>query len=105
MYYKIYQIKDISETDYAFRCFDKNKFNFNNYEMVYSDFIKLDTPVNILEDLFFTFNCERPEDFKGHSLSVSDVVSINTPTETGYEIRYYYCNSIEWKDITEYIKK
>ena len=31
----IYQIEDIANVDYAYRSFDKNKFNFNDYKKVY----------------------------------------------------------------------
>lgn len=30
----------------------------------------------MLEDIFYRFNMERPEDFYGHSLSVSDIVAL-----------------------------
>ena len=30
--FKIHQIKDIENTDYAFRSFNHNKFNFADYE-------------------------------------------------------------------------
>ncbi len=50
-----------------------------NYEAVYT----ADLPdaqgkqlSTILEDTFYRFNMERPEDFYGHSLSVSDVVAL-----------------------------
>ena len=38
-----------------------------------------------LEKLFYTFNIEKPGDFTGHSLSVSDVVTLDKGgTETAY---------------------
>lgn len=108
MYYAIYQIKHeiISETDYAFRSFNEKTFDFSHYEKVYCEFknIKPDTPTtNILEDLFYIFNCKHPKEFTGHSLSVSDIVAIETATETGSKKHYWYCNSFGWKDITDYI--
>jgi len=30
-----------------------------------------------LEDIFIKFNEDRPKDFQGHSLSVSDIVVLN----------------------------
>ena len=41
-----------------------------------------------LDDLFYIFNCNRPEDFLGHSMSVSDVVK----TPEGY----FFCDSFGW---------
>lgn len=31
----------------------------------------------LLEDLFYEFNEDRPEDFKGHSLSVGDIIWVD----------------------------
>ena len=49
----------------------------SNYEPVYtaslSDARSNSIPV-LLEDTFYRFNMDRPEDFFGHSLSVSDVI-------------------------------
>ena len=37
-----------------------------------------DVPNNeVLEELFQMFNISRPQDFEGHSLSVSDVIALN----------------------------
>ena len=33
-------------------------------------------PEQLLEDVFYIFNMNRPADFKGHSLSVSDIVAL-----------------------------
>lgn len=99
MKYEIYQIKDIAKVDYAFRSYDENKFSMNDYNMVY-DGILPDTEnctdeesfvIDVLEELFYVFNCDHPEDFMGHSLSVSDVVVIDR--------KKYYCDSFGWKKI------
>lgn len=99
MKYEIYQIKDIAKVDYAFRSYDENKFSMNDYNMVY-DGILPDTEnftdeesfvIDVLEELFYVFNCDHPEDFMGHSLSVSDVVVIDGEK--------YYCDSFGWKKI------
>jgi hypothetical protein len=37
------------------------------------------------------FNLEHPKDFRGHSLSVSDIVQM--------EDEFYYCDSFGWKKI------
>ena len=42
-----------------------------NYDLVYT--APLDSKTT-LEDIYRTFNLDRPADFTGHSLSVSDVV-------------------------------
>ena len=45
----------------------------------------------VLDSIFETFNLHHPEDFRGHSLSVSDVVELN-----GIQ---YYCDSEGWVNI------
>lgn len=63
----------------------------DDYDKVYSGEIEGDNTEEILEDLFYMFNCHHPEDFKGHSLSVGDIV------ELGEE--FWYCDSFGWKQI------
>ena len=50
-----------------------------------------------LEDVFCAFNLGRPEGFKGHSLSVSDVVEVIQSTET--EPGFYFCDSIGFQKV------
>ena len=88
--FKIHQIKDIENTDYSFRNFNPARFNFKDYEERYemefvSDTDQTDT--EICETIFTIFNMRRPEDFKGHSLSVSDVIELNRQGKK----KFYYC--------------
>lgn len=100
--YIIYQIKDIEACDYAFRDYSPKKFNFlNDYDKVYEHDISgeiVDAKAfdeELCEKLFEIFNINKPADFKGHSLSVSDIVEINSD---GHR-KLYYCNSLGWKRI------
>lgn len=43
----------------------------------------------------------HPLDFSGHSLSVSDVVSIRR----GDRIRFYYCDSVGYKELVGFTDK
>jgi antirestriction protein ArdC len=54
-----------------------------NYDKTYSAPLEKDIE---LKDIFFMFNMDRPEDFTGHSLSVSDVVVMN---RDGKETAFY----------------
>ncbi len=65
-----------------------------NYESVYKALLPSDVG---LEDIYYTFNMNRPEDFHGHSLSVSDIVIL---CQNGTE-KAYYCDSIGF----EYLPK
>ncbi len=48
--------------------------NIASYDSVYKSTLE---PGMTLDSLYTKFNVERPEDFKGHSLSVSDVIVVN----------------------------
>ena len=48
--------------------------NIASYDAVYKGTLE---PGMTLDSLYTKFNVERPEDFKGHSLSVSDVIVVN----------------------------
>ncbi|MEE1227331.1 MAG: JAB domain-containing protein [Lachnospiraceae bacterium] len=54
-----------------------------------------------LESIYEKFNLNRPEDFKGHSLSVSDVVVLTSPKEK----KAYYVNDMGFVAIPEFRKK
>ena len=97
MIYKIHQIKDTENTAYAFRGYDPKKFNFNDYECRYEGKFTDDTKTatEICEVIYYLFNMRRPEDFKGHSLSMSDVIEL----DTGISQRLYYCDMCGWQRI------
>lgn len=69
--------------------FVKDKFIIWDYDKVYEGTIEGEEPIEILERLFEIFNLRHPEDFHGHSLSVSDVVKLDD--------KFYYCDSTGWK--------
>lgn len=98
--FRILQIKDIEHTDYAFRGYNENKFNIEDYEERYtleSESMDNMTDEERLEIVFNIFNMRIPEDFRGHPLSVSDLVWIND----GKTIRLYYCAIVGWTKIKE----
>jgi len=81
MTYEILQLKQEHLRNYGFMDYDWAKehgFNLEHYNKVYEGEIdnKL-TPEQACEELFVKFNINRPEDFKGHSLSVSDIVVLD----------------------------
>lgn len=87
--FTIYQLKHSDELhSIRFEPFEYLQQNglaceIHNYDMVYSGNMR---PHETLENLFYKFNMERPDDFKGHSLSVSDVVVVR---ERGKSTAYY----------------
>ena len=100
MKYTIFQIPSIRrgtpEDIYRKYCFAPlrwiDEVNLKYYASVYSDDINYEKPINeFLEYLFKKFNLDRPNDFGGHSMSVSDIVKIDG--------KYYFCDSCGWKTI------
>ena len=70
-----------------------------NYELVYT--APLDGKIT-LENIYRTFNTDdRPADFRGHSLSVSDVVVINR----GGKEEAHYCDSIGFTPVPEFMQE
>ena len=59
-----------------------------DYNLVYEGEVEDDAD---LDDIYRMLNVARPKDYKGHSLSVSDVVEIG-----GY---YFYCDSFGWEEV------
>ena len=96
---QIYQITDIETARYAFMSWDfakSHNFNISDYAQVYEGEIDEHNMYAALEELFEEFNIHRPADFKGHSLSVSDIVVLTEGDAT----TTFYCDSFGWKDIT-----
>ena len=95
MIIKILQIKDVENTDYAFREYNPAKFSLKDYEVVYcftTDQYTGEEDSDILETIFYQFNTCFPKDYKGHSLSVSDLVVL----ESDRTSRLYYCDFFNW---------
>lgn len=88
--FNIYQTK----VEYAFMSWGnaKEKFNLNDYTKVYSSTIEEKDIFHALQRLYLIFNLNHPVDYKGRSLSVSDVIEFKT--EQLREL--YYCNSFGW---------
>ena len=65
---------------------------------------ELNSPVfkaELLEQLYQKFNCARPTDYHGHSLSVSDVIVLN---QNG-KISAHYVDSIGFKELPGFLDK
>lgn len=87
--FSIYQLKQSDDLHgIRFKPFDYLQkkgipCNIHNYELVYSGHMR---PNETLENLFYKFNMEHPDDFKGHSLSMSDVIVVK---ERGKSTAFY----------------
>ena len=101
--YEIYQLKSGDEMhDIRFEPLESlakrgDKPDFANYNKVYEG-NAADLSGDLgekLESLYEKFNLDRPEDFKGHSLSVSDVVVL--------EDKAYYVDEIGFKPLEDFV--
>lgn len=100
----IYQITARDpEHDYRFMNLDfvkrhKMEVNRADYELVYTAPL---TENDTLEAIYERFNIQRPADFTGHSLSVSDVVVLND----GKSIKACYVDSIGFAELPDFFKE
>ena len=101
--FSIYQIKGGDETrDLRFEPYDRliaagHRVDVKNYTLVYSAPL---TPGTSLEDIYTHFNIDHPKDFKGHSLSVSDVVVLH---QNGQDTAHYV-DSFGYKEVPEFLQ-
>ncbi len=103
--YAIYQLKsDDSTVDIRFmnsEYLQKKGIEpqYENYELVYTGALTKDgSQIEKLENLYRIFNIEHPQDFTGHSLSVSDIVALK---QAGV-VSYHYVDSIGYKELTNF---
>lgn len=102
--FEIYQIRRVDETrDVRFEPYERLlkagiKPDFKTYDKMYEADVSMLSGKSTgekLESAFYVFNQERPEDFKGHSLSVSDVVVLDNTA--------YYVDSVGFKPLKDFI--
>ena len=101
--FTIYQLKDDVPVDFHFRPLEEIQgkglaVDPANYEKTYTAPL---TPGTTLEGIFEKFNIDRPEDFKGHSLSVSDVVVLH---QNGRDTAHY-TDSIGFVEVPEFLRE
>jgi len=92
---RIYQLPAGCKT--KFRSFEKtiseskNKMiDLSDYNLVYE---KSDYCFSSLDDVYATFNVNYPSDFKGHSLSVGDIIQIDD--------EWHFVDSIGFKKLDD----
>ena len=101
--FSIYQFKGGNETlDYRFEPLDSIHRNglsvkSENYELVYEAPL---TEKDDLESIYTRFNVDRPADFTGHSLSVSDIVVLH---QDGKDTAHY-CDRVGFSEVPEFLQ-
>ena len=102
--FSIYQIKGGDETrDFRFEPYDRlqaagNVVDRANYELFYTAPL---APETSLEDIYTRFNIDHPKDFKGHSLSVSDVVVLH---QDGQDAAHFV-DSVGFREVPEFLQE
>ena len=101
--FSIYQLKRGDETrDFRFEPYDRlaatgRTADRANYDLIYTAEL---TPGTSLEDIYTRFNINHPKDFKGHSLSVSDVVVLH---QNGQDTAHYV-DSSGYRQVPEFLQ-
>ena len=77
----------------------------SRYDIVYSDVLSpalasCKTPESILEGLYTRFNLNCPDVFRGHNLSVSDVIALNLNGQT----ECYYTDSFGFYKLPSFLE-
>ena len=106
--YEIWQVRDEHERRYSFRRYDDlvatdGFFKENYYKVYIGEYVREESDVvleefgdayvkcRMLDELYAQFNIDRPSNFRGHSMSVGDVVVVNS--------RAYYCDDVGWREV------
>ena len=101
--FSIYQLKPGDSTrDYRFEPLDTIRNNGlsvkpENYELAYTAPL---TAKDDLESIYTRFNVDRPADFTGHSLSVSDIVVLHQ----GGKDTAHYCDRAGFSEVPEFLQ-
>ena len=74
------------------------QLNKDDYELVYEGIVGEFRGNATIDGIFTQFNTNHPEDFRGHSLSVSDVIVISLDDKD----TAYYCDSFGFTEMPEF---
>ena len=102
--FTIYQLKGgDGMRDYHFEPYDRLQaaglsVEAANYDRIYTAEL---TPGTSLEDIYTRFNIDHPKDFRGHSLSVSDIVVLHQNGED----TAHYVDSFGYKEVPEFLQE
>ena len=93
---RIWQLKPNTDIELRFRSYDEvlkasGEPCSSNYEVVFDGALQ----TNDLEVIYTKFNLDHPSDFKGHSLSISDVVELYDKNNS----EFHYVDQFGFKEI------
>jgi hypothetical protein len=98
--YYIYQLPHNNPN--LFRHFKEDQeIDLGDYVPTWTDECGYQNDLEICEKLFEKFNLDHPNNFAGHSMSVSDIVVIVNGRD---DVKAYYCDAIGFKEIKNFKK-
>lgn len=77
-------------------------WSFVPYRSVWNGTEEAADDMDLVNYLWEVFNERHPVGYRARSLSVSDIIRVEN-METN-KIKYYYCDSFGWKDITKEVE-
>ena len=101
-HFSIYQLKDDDSLHYIrfeglMRLHKEgSEVERDNYNLVYEAGLK---PGTSLDDLYYEFNMQHPKDFRGHSMSVSDIVVLHKEDED----KAFYVDTFGFTEVPEFL--
>lgn len=105
--YAILQLKRIEETrDERFESLSAlqrrgKEPDIEHYDVVYTGTLPSYTDQSaMLEGLYTRFNIDHPEDFRGHSMSMSDIVAL----KVAGEVSCHYVDTFGFKELPNFLK-
>lgn len=105
--YAVLQLKRIEENDeFRFMPYwhvmkQEQQPTIDHYEVVYHGPIEQSAgTAEQLEALYTKFNIDHPEDFKGHSMSVSDIIAL----KVAEKVSCYYVDAFGFAELQNFMK-
>ena len=97
----IYQLKETAPHELLFEAYDRldNPPARENYDCLYVREVHPTMPIpELLEQQFQIYNTDRPDDFTGHSLSMSDIIAIKRDGE----VSYHYVDTFGFREVPNF---
>ena len=97
----IYQLKETAPHELLFEAYDRldNPPVRENYDCLYVREVHPTMPIpELLEQQFQIYNTDRPDDFTGHSLSMSDIIAVKRDGE----VSYHYVDTFGFRDVPNF---
>jgi len=97
----IYQLKETAPHELLFEAYDHldNPPARENYDCLYVREVHPTMPIpELLEQQFQIYNTDRPDDFTGHSLSMSDIIALKRDGE----VSYHYVDTFGFREVPNF---